>query len=125
SSSGIATSRNTRSGRVRSIVRTALRPSPHSPTISMPGDSPSSVRSRRRAGGSSSTIAAAKTLAQRLALLPSVLAVADAMAYAHNQRIIRQPDLPGHRSDALRFGLAQLQKVAAASQNINEPSPIA
>jgi len=35
-------------------------------------------------------IADATTLAQRLALLPSVLAVADAMAYAHSERIIHR-----------------------------------
>ena len=35
-------------------------------------------------------IADAKTLAQRLALLPIVLAVADAMAYAHNERVIHR-----------------------------------
>jgi WD40 repeat protein len=35
-------------------------------------------------------IAEATTLAQRLALLPSVLAVADAIAYAHNERIIHR-----------------------------------
>jgi eukaryotic-like serine/threonine-protein kinase len=35
-------------------------------------------------------IASASTLAQRLALLPSVLAIADAMAYAHSQRIIHR-----------------------------------
>ena len=36
------------------------------------------------------SIADATTLAQRLALLPSVLAVADAMAYAHSERIIHR-----------------------------------
>jgi serine/threonine protein kinase len=35
-------------------------------------------------------IAAAPTYASRLALLPSVLAVADAMAYAHGQRVIHR-----------------------------------
>jgi eukaryotic-like serine/threonine-protein kinase len=35
-------------------------------------------------------IAEASTLAQRLALLPAVLAVADAMAYAHSERIIHR-----------------------------------
>ena len=35
-------------------------------------------------------IAAAPTYAARLALLPSVLAVADAMAYAHGQRVIHR-----------------------------------
>ncbi len=35
-------------------------------------------------------IAAAPTLAQRLALLPNVLAVADAMAYAHGQGVIHR-----------------------------------
>jgi len=35
-------------------------------------------------------IAEASTLAQRLALLPTVLAVADAIAYAHNERIIHR-----------------------------------
>jgi len=36
------------------------------------------------------SIAEAATLAQRLALLPTVLAVADAIAYAHNERIIHR-----------------------------------
>jgi eukaryotic-like serine/threonine-protein kinase len=36
------------------------------------------------------SIAEASTLAQRLALLPSVLAIADAMAYAHSERIIHR-----------------------------------
>lgn len=36
------------------------------------------------------SIAEATTLAQRLALLPSVLAVADAVAYAHSERIIHR-----------------------------------
>jgi WD40 repeat protein len=36
------------------------------------------------------SIAEASTLAQRLALLPTVLAVADAIAYAHNDRIIHR-----------------------------------
>jgi WD40 repeat protein len=36
------------------------------------------------------SIAEASTLAQRLAVLPTVLAVADAMAYAHNERIIHR-----------------------------------
>ena len=35
-------------------------------------------------------IAEAKTLAQRIALVPNVLAVADAMAYAHGQRVIHR-----------------------------------
>ncbi len=35
-------------------------------------------------------IAEAKTLAKRLALLPNILAVADAMAYAHSERIIHR-----------------------------------
>ncbi|HEY0250113.1 MAG TPA: serine/threonine-protein kinase, partial [Kofleriaceae bacterium] len=35
-------------------------------------------------------IAAAPTLARRLALLPNVLAVADAMAYAHGQHVIHR-----------------------------------
>ena len=35
-------------------------------------------------------IAGATTLSKRLALLPSVLAVADAMAYAHNERVIHR-----------------------------------
>jgi eukaryotic-like serine/threonine-protein kinase len=36
------------------------------------------------------SIAEAKSLAQRLALLPTVLAIADAIAYAHSQRIIHR-----------------------------------
>jgi tetratricopeptide (TPR) repeat protein len=35
-------------------------------------------------------VAAAKTLDERLALLPNVLAVADAIAYAHSQRVIHR-----------------------------------
>ena len=42
------------------------------------------------------SIAQATTLAQRLALLPSVLAVADAMAYAHSKRIIHRDLKPAN-----------------------------
>jgi len=41
-------------------------------------------------------IARAPTLAARLALLPTVLAVADAVAYAHSQRIIHRDLKPGN-----------------------------
>jgi WD40 repeat protein len=41
-------------------------------------------------------IAVASTLAQRLALLPSVLAIADAMAYAHSERIIHRDLKPSN-----------------------------
>ncbi|WNG19635.1 WD40 repeat domain-containing serine/threonine-protein kinase [Cystobacter fuscus] len=43
-----------------------------------------------------SLIAEAKTLAQRLALLPHVLAVAEAVAYAHSQRIIHRDLKPSN-----------------------------
>ena len=42
------------------------------------------------------SIASATTLAQRLALLPHVLAVADAMAYAHSKRIIHRDLKPAN-----------------------------
>jgi len=41
-------------------------------------------------------ISEAKTLAERLALLPQVLAVADAIAYAHSQRIIHRDLKPAN-----------------------------
>ena len=41
-------------------------------------------------------IADAATLAQRLALLPTVLAIADAMAYAHSERIIHRDLKPAN-----------------------------
>ena len=41
-------------------------------------------------------IAGAETFEQRLALLPTVLAVADAIAYAHSQRIIHRDLKPGN-----------------------------
>src|SRR5512140_1909163 len=41
-------------------------------------------------------IADATTLAQRLALLPTVLAIADAMAYAHSERIIHRDLKPAN-----------------------------
>ena len=48
-------------------------------------------------------IAATTTLAERLALLPHVLAVADALAYAHQQRIIHR-DLKPHNVLVGEFG---------------------
>src|SRR5262249_40612449 len=42
------------------------------------------------------SIAEAKTLAQRLALLPGVLAVGDAMAYAHSERIVHRDLKPSN-----------------------------
>jgi tetratricopeptide (TPR) repeat protein len=48
-------------------------------------------------------IAAGSTLAARLALLPSVLAVADAIAYAHDQRIVHR-DLKPKNVLVGRFG---------------------
>jgi WD40 repeat protein len=42
------------------------------------------------------SIAEATTLTQRLALLPSVLAIADAMAYAHSKRIIHRDLKPSN-----------------------------
>src|ERR1051326_8029851 len=56
SSSGICTSRKTRSGARSRMACRAGRPSWHSPAISMPGSAASSVRRRSHASGSSSTI---------------------------------------------------------------------
>src|SRR5215475_756997 len=58
SSSGICTSRKTRSGCSARIWQTASRPFPHSFTSSMSGTPLSKARRLRRAGGSSSTIIA-------------------------------------------------------------------
>jgi hypothetical protein len=54
------------------------------------------------------SIAEASTLTRRLALLPSVLAIADAMAYAHSKRIIHRDLKPSNvLAIAVRFSTAR------------------
>ncbi|MCX5745132.1 MAG: serine/threonine-protein kinase [Proteobacteria bacterium] len=73
-------------------------------------------------------IGAAATYAERLALLPNVLAVADAMAYAHGQRVIHRDLKPRNvvvgafgETVVIDWGLAKELDAPGASQGGRDP----
>jgi tetratricopeptide (TPR) repeat protein/tRNA A-37 threonylcarbamoyl transferase component Bud32 len=74
-------------------------------------------------------LAATKTTADRLALLPNAIAVADALAYAHSRRIIHRDLKPGNvligefgETVVIDWGLAK--DLTAASDSVDGPRAI-
>jgi tetratricopeptide (TPR) repeat protein len=75
-------------------------------------------------------IGAAKTFEGRLALLPHVLAVADAIAYAHGQRVIHRDLKPRNvlvgefgETVVIDWGLAKELDATLSSESIDTPAP--